>query len=249
MAQVAPFPDFDQFDLIIHTSDDVDIRVHKLILSMASPAFSSMIVMPHPSASATDNQDGLPIVQLEEDARIIEHLLRICYPVKDPVLPKDLKDVKAVLAAALKYEIEPAIVLAKNALVDPDLVKLKPFGTFLVAYHFGLKEAVLLAAQHALMVPDLTDYFAAVSPSPELDGIHGTAMVRLMQWAKVCKAAAMTLVFDKYWWQNQVRQSVYCLCAACLPFNARGGNPYEVLQIDEELRLHIQAAVGKVQKM
>lgn len=94
---------------------------------------------------------------------------------------------------------------------------------------------MLLAAQHALMVPDLTDYLAEVSPSPELDGIHGTAMVRLMQWAEVCKAAAMMLVFDKYWWQNQVRQSVYRLCAACLPFNARRGDPYEVLQIDEEL--------------
>jgi len=77
--------DVSDADLIIRSSDIVDFRVHKLVLSMASPFFKDLLSLPQPSDSETI--DGLHVVQLPEDSELLSSLLSMLYPLR-PVIPK-----------------------------------------------------------------------------------------------------------------------------------------------------------------
>jgi len=68
----APSPfDRTNADVILHTSDDVEFRVHRIILSMASSFFDTMFSLPQ-SGSSSDLQS----VDVTEDSRTMETLLR-----------------------------------------------------------------------------------------------------------------------------------------------------------------------------
>ncbi|KAI0954677.1 hypothetical protein AcW1_006488 [Taiwanofungus camphoratus] len=107
-------------DIVLRSSDGIDFRVHKLILSEASPVFEGMFALPQLAASSRDSEsntahadcDGLPVVAVTEKGKTLENLLRICYPMADPVL--DAVEEEEVLKAAQKYEIEAAVTLMRK---------------------------------------------------------------------------------------------------------------------------------------
>lgn len=78
-------------DIILRPSDAVDFRVHKLILSEASPVFEGMFSIPQPSPSTSSTSDippvdGLAVVPFAETGATLLLILTICYPIPDPPL-------------------------------------------------------------------------------------------------------------------------------------------------------------------
>ena len=66
-------------NLIIRSSDNINFRVHKSLLAMASPFFNDLLSLPQPSES--EIVDGLSVVRLPESSELLNSLLSILYPV------------------------------------------------------------------------------------------------------------------------------------------------------------------------
>ena len=66
-------------NFIIQSSDNVNFRVHKSVLALASPFFKDLLSLPQPSDSETI--DGLPVVQLSENSELLNSLVTMLYPV------------------------------------------------------------------------------------------------------------------------------------------------------------------------
>jgi hypothetical protein len=54
-------------------------RVHQSILSKNSPVFRSMFMIPGVQDEEVEKYDGVPLVQLPDDAEEVESLLRVLY--------------------------------------------------------------------------------------------------------------------------------------------------------------------------
>ena len=89
-------------NLIIRSSDHVNFRVHKSLLAMASPFFRDLLSLPQPPNS--ESVDGIPVVQLPEDAELLNSLVSMLYPVC-AVKPKSYDKVLDLLAACQKYDM------------------------------------------------------------------------------------------------------------------------------------------------
>ena len=94
-AQINSTTPLDTFDvpdanIIIRSSDLVNIRVHKPVLAMASPVFKDLFSLPQPSDG--ESVDGLPVVQLPEDSDLLNTLVSMLYPL-NPVIPKSYEKV------------------------------------------------------------------------------------------------------------------------------------------------------------
>ena len=101
----APF-DHAKADIILRSSDNIDFRVFKLFLSLASPFFETLFDIPQPTEENGDQEikDGLVVVPVAEGSKTLDALLRFCYPctlADDPKL-EVLKDAMDVLEAARK---------------------------------------------------------------------------------------------------------------------------------------------------
>jgi BTB/POZ domain len=91
-----PPPTFDVPDanIIIRSSDFVDFRVHKSVLTLTSPFFNDLLSLPQPSDSET--LDGLPVIQLSEDSELLNTLVSLLYPVRT-VIPSSYEKVLYLL--------------------------------------------------------------------------------------------------------------------------------------------------------
>ncbi|KAH9037152.1 hypothetical protein EDB84DRAFT_1481540 [Lactarius hengduanensis] len=89
-------------DIILRSSDLINFRTNKAILSMSSPFFNDMLSLPQPSNDEV--VDGLPVVCLSEDAETLNSLLMTLYPIPF-VVPNNYHKVLAVLAASQKYDM------------------------------------------------------------------------------------------------------------------------------------------------
>ncbi|PIL24941.1 hypothetical protein GSI_12828 [Ganoderma sinense ZZ0214-1] len=106
-------PPFDNpaADVVIRSPDGVHFRVRSAIITEASPVFSDMLT----SDQTGRTTDGKHLLVIAEESTVLDPLLRLCYPVTDPVFA-DLKDVRLILAAAMKYQMTEACTLLKKQL-------------------------------------------------------------------------------------------------------------------------------------
>jgi BTB/POZ domain len=128
---------YEDADIILRSSDGVDFRVHKVIISLASTDLVDNI---------SNTQDALPVVTVPVNGRILAKLLKICYPVGDSDLD-DLNTTHAVLQAAMKYKITKVIQQAKKQLMKQ--VKEAPLRGYFIAIQYGWKEEAIEAARCA----------------------------------------------------------------------------------------------------
>lgn len=165
-----PF-DREDADFILRSGDKVDFHVHRIILTLASPVFADMLSLPQPPDAAGTER---PVVDVSEDSEALDVLLRVCYPEPVPDFPS-LDLLHRVLGAAMKYEIHAAIVLAKNAMVQPRFMDESPLHVFVIACRLGLEDQAAAAARHAVE-RDLVEGVTC----PGLDDISAGAYYRLL---------------------------------------------------------------------
>lgn len=174
-----PRPPFDNTaaDTVIRSRDGVNFRVRSGILAEASPVFSDMFTVPLPDpsihADSSDYLDGKPVVAVEENSETLDNLLRLCYPVADPKFT-ELRDVRLVLAAALKYDMEEAIVLMKKALAT--FLDAQPLAVWASACALRLHDEAISAAR-SLLDKDLPE-----DAPPELELVTAGMYFRLQKF-------------------------------------------------------------------
>ena len=158
----APF-DHPKADIILRSSDNIDFRVFRLFLSLASPFFETLFDIPQP-ADENENQevrDGLAVVPVTEDSKTLDALLRFCYPctlADDPKL-EVLQDAMEVLEAARKYSLDVIEKKARQAMASPKILEAEPLRCFAVAHRGRLREETLLAAKYTLSQPLIPSWF------------------------------------------------------------------------------------------
>lgn len=180
-------------DTILRSSDGVDFCVYSVILTEASPFFKGMFSLPQPSGGAeaeTGNNfkdDGRPVVDTAEDSKVLNSLLRLCYPITEPVL-EDLHDVELVLEAANKYEMEQAT--ARLTRILRTFVDSNPLRVWAIATRLRLEAEALYAAKKTLGL-QLLDSFP-----PEMRDVSAGAYYRLLKYHREKGSADRVVTFS-----------------------------------------------------
>ncbi|EGN98881.1 hypothetical protein SERLA73DRAFT_181585 [Serpula lacrymans var. lacrymans S7.3] len=199
-------------DVIIRSSDQVDLRMFRLLLSLASPVFETTFALPQPqppspihsaSDSNSDFKDGLLVVHLSEDSKTLRVFLGHCLPVTIANKPelKTLEDVAAMLELSTKYEAQELEKKARKALAGPQFME-APLRVFAVACRFGLKPEAMAAVQYALCEP-LTD----IPDVKEMEFISARDFGRLQNYHTRYGAAAQALL-ESTGWLDRARRLV-----------------------------------------
>jgi len=119
-----------------------DFRVHRLILSLASPVFKDMFSFAQPSDQS--EQLGIPVVNLPDSPEVLDVILRFIYPGVEPPKFTDLTILSALLSAADKYNIASMWSVLRDALKT--FIPSEPFRVYIVACRFEFLEEAKAAA-------------------------------------------------------------------------------------------------------
>ena len=153
-------------------TDVVRFYAHRAILRMASSFFDGMFSLPQPESSAqlplvSSGGSSLPIVHMEERAETVDYLLRMCYPVRMPVL-LTVATLSSVLGSAIKYQMAEPIRLLKETLMS--FRHMSPLEVFAEACKHNLEDI----AQHAAFAFCATNA-ALFSPQKARTHVHRMA--------------------------------------------------------------------------
>ena len=184
-----PFDDM-AADVILRSHDGVDFYVYRTVLAIASPFFKDMFSLPQTiqAREQTVRQPAPAVVDFSEDSQTLDHLLRLCYPIIDPVI-KELTEVEDALEAAIKYQMVEATVILQALLrtFGPS----DPLKVFVIACRLQLEAEAKAAAQHWRRKcpqgistkgkpPDWTVTSAGASYLPEMAQISAGSLFRLL---------------------------------------------------------------------
>lgn len=119
-----------------------DFRVHRLILSLASPVFKDMFYFAQPSDQS--EHLGIPVINLPDSPEVLDVILRFIYPGVEPPKFTDLTILSALLSAADKYNIASMYPVLRDALKT--FIPEESFRVYIVACRFGFLEEAKAAA-------------------------------------------------------------------------------------------------------
>ena len=116
-------------DIILRSADGQEFRVHKSMLSIASPVFRDMFTFPQPPSP---EPSSIPVVDMSEAGNVLDVFLRCLYPVSKPAI-EDFGLLEALIAAAEKYETEVVLDMVKSWLVIPENLGRDPLRAYAIA--------------------------------------------------------------------------------------------------------------------
>ncbi|TCD67405.1 hypothetical protein EIP91_012440 [Steccherinum ochraceum] len=176
-------------DFILRSSDNVDFRVHKAIIIEASPTFEQLFGRPTDALNPDGQRDGLPVARLDETSKILDALLRRCYPVVSITLdsPQEVCDAldsarKFMMPRAEKEFSEQFAARAER----------EPLSFFAYAtQHYGWEKEIAVAAKASLQFPfDPT--------TPQLQALDAMWYRRLHVYHTACGNALAEQVLHQY---------------------------------------------------
>ncbi|KAH7890928.1 hypothetical protein F5I97DRAFT_107463 [Phlebopus sp. FC_14] len=185
-------PPFDSVDadVILRSSDNVDFRVFKVILSLASPVFKSSFSLPqHNNQTASP-----PIIELPEDSTTLQATLLLCYPGSNPTFAS-FSSAWNFAAALLKYDMEIVIQQAKVILLS-QFVESHTVSLYALACHYGWRDVAERSAAEALKIKDLGRTTTYVD---EMESMTAAAFQRLVSYHIACGEAARKVATGSYY--------------------------------------------------
>jgi hypothetical protein len=141
-------------DIILQSSDGILFNNFRWILAEASPVFRDMLgppVAPPVSTPLVFPEPPERIV-LSEPASTLEPLLRLIYPVTPQPEFTCLLTLKAVLAAALKYDLSLASNTLRQTLVSPNFLENDTLRVYAIACQFGLDDEAKIISRATLAI-------------------------------------------------------------------------------------------------
>ena len=143
-------------DIILRTqgSPNRDFKVHKLVLSLASPIFRDMFSIPQPRSNPPDVD--IEVVDVADPPQALDLILRLIYPFRSPKVDS-LNLLVEGLIIADKYNIEGARDRLRESLHK--FIKEEPLRAYAIASRFGFDEEMDIAAPLTtnINLPSLTN--------------------------------------------------------------------------------------------
>jgi BTB/POZ domain len=170
-------------DLVLKSSDDVDFRVHKLIIFLASANHLC-------HAPVESDNNALPVIRLSENSVTLSILVSMCYPVAD-VDFEDISVVYEVLKVAMKFEMKKIIQILRVKLAY--YTKRDPLRVYLTSIALGFKEEAIKASK----VFSLSSDDSANAYVREMEDVPAIAYHRLLKYRYQCRAVAINK-WDNY---------------------------------------------------
>lgn len=169
--------DFDDADIILRTPRSKGFRVHKAVLSVASPVLRSLVANV-PKLSADDEEKGaLPEIDMEDAPEDLDLLLRLIYPITIPPRFEDFDTLSKAFVILQKYQVEGVQELLKPTLVSHRFLTSDPVRVYAMACRLGFKEEAEVAAPFA----SIKDFTAKIRAEDlrEMSGVNYHRLVVL----------------------------------------------------------------------
>ncbi|KAH9058189.1 hypothetical protein EDB87DRAFT_1627043 [Lactarius vividus] len=169
-------------DVMIQSSDLVNFRVNKAVLSVSSPFFADMFSLPQPPDN--DVVDGLPVVRLSEEAELLSRLLTMLYPVPS-VVPDSYDKAVELLAVCQKYDmagVQSSIRTEIKSRGPVVLTGMVAYRAYAISSNAKLLPEMETFARHTLDFPMTLEYL-----SDELPVFSGWALRDLARYRKRCR--------------------------------------------------------------
>ncbi|KIJ65530.1 hypothetical protein HYDPIDRAFT_58320, partial [Hydnomerulius pinastri MD-312] len=202
-------------DVVLRSSDNIDFRVFKCILSIASPVFKDMFTLPKPKDIAPSpplqSPKSPPVVPVSENSITLEALLLLCYPAHNPSL-SPFSHAWAVIDAAAKYDMSTVVQRAKE-LVAFRYLESSPLSLYALSCRFGWRELARRAAVETLTIKEFG------RPSPyvdELEHMTAGALHRLVAFHLACGVAAQGVGVRTQWIPSSTTMDI-CRCGNTVP--------------------------------
>ncbi|KAF7795121.1 hypothetical protein EIP86_006268 [Pleurotus ostreatoroseus] len=142
-------------DLLLRTSDGVDVTVHSVILRLASA--DKLLQLPR----VVDAASTFPVIQLNFEFQVLRALLELCYPLRSPrneeVGPEYLYLARRLLQVAKQYDI-PRIADAVKQRIMQNYVKTDPLLVYFLSVEQVWQDVAVAAAQSTVYL-DIEDTY------------------------------------------------------------------------------------------
>ncbi|KAI9441848.1 hypothetical protein H4582DRAFT_1421007 [Lactarius indigo] len=186
-SSVASFPlpeclDLSKADVVVRTSDLTSFPAHKSVLASSSRVFRDMFTLPWPANNEMVN--GLPVVDISEDAELVRSLITILYPVPSE-LPASYERILALLSAAQKYEMDAVQSSIRTEVArrpSPTLEGPLAFRAYAIASSSDLIPEMEMAARLTLNQPMTFEHLG-----DSLELCEGWALRELSRLRKGCR--------------------------------------------------------------
>ena len=154
-----------------------DFRVHKLVLSLASPIFEDMFSLPQPTPEDTASSAAeVEIVQVTDPPEALDIVLRLIYPAVPPSSGGCLDTLVECLVITDKYEIEGAKARLRRALVQYNTTQ--PLRVYAIASRFGFANLADSTSRHILSMV----HISGISKLPDdFDFVPATVYHKLVR--------------------------------------------------------------------
>ncbi|KIP02225.1 hypothetical protein PHLGIDRAFT_16682 [Phlebiopsis gigantea 11061_1 CR5-6] len=195
--ELPSYPPFDKGDIVIRSSDKVDLVMYKSDLIRASPVFETMFSLPQPSpVSPVGNY---LLIQFSETGEVLKSLFTPCLPWQ-PVIHAfaNFEHALQVIAAAKKYEMDWLVTMVRQSPAIQEAAQRDPVAAYFKAHHFGFVEEITLAARLCLRLP-LMDILNAEIDSYAFEdiGFKPSSYQRLLRYRINCFEAVRTFIESK----------------------------------------------------
>ncbi|KAJ7064095.1 hypothetical protein C8F01DRAFT_1022197 [Mycena amicta] len=193
MDQMPPLPGFPfndpNADIILRSSDNIDFRVHQIILSIASPVFRDMFALPRATNPSPTSTDLEKVVQMGESSTVLHDILRFWYPGAQPSI-QSISQLSDIIQLTIgKYDMQMLVPMAQVFLTK--YLTTDPLTVFAVAMRFGWEDSAHAAAQECLKLPLRS---SSQTLSKEWNYAPGTAYHALIEYHFRCGEAVRAMV-------------------------------------------------------
>ncbi|KAI1795626.1 hypothetical protein LXA43DRAFT_1090787 [Ganoderma leucocontextum] len=137
------------------------------------------------------------VVKLTEDAKTLENLLRLCYPVEHPNVTS-VDDVHNILEAAQKYEI--ASITANLRWIITRILPKEPLRIYAIAYMLQMED---VAKEAANLLLDNAQFHIPSYPPREFSVLPCLAIYAVHTYRQKCVEAALRTLEVRRDWNSQ----------------------------------------------
>jgi hypothetical protein len=200
-------------DIILLSSDEIEFRAHRLLLSMSSPFFKDLFSLPQNPSMETSN--GLPIIRMtEESASDLNLILPLCYPFTETsqAALDDLSVLDRALQLAHKFQMDRIMrqrlgpALLKHSKVDA-------YRVFALAWAYGVGGNLIRAAARETLLHSTPP----VTYHPDFDRMPAGALVKLLAYRRECaiRTSALCKVENLGRWTRSEQISSFLPLTPC----------------------------------